>query len=452
MLILLAILLMARFIKRNSLWLKRMFIPSSLLAGLIGLVIGPQVLGLVSADVVAYWALIPKYLIIVVFAGLFLGRHIPTRKEIWKTASSQIAFGNTLAWGQYVIGIGLTMLILTPIFKTPPIAGALIEISFEGGHGTSAGLAPVFDKLGWSAGTDIALALATLSIFAAVLSGVLIVNWQKRKLGTLTSEDEWNKQQRRNIRSGYNLYNLGNKIVANPWAIVRAVVAYAVAIGVGWLMYQALVIGEAATLDRITTLRFMPYVPFFPLAMVGGLMVQLGLHHTKKQHLLNRRIVEIIGSIALDGLIASAIATVSLSAIATNWEVFVILGAAGIAWILFAFFWLAPKMFPRYWFEKGLTNIGQSMGTTATGFMFQRLVDPANTSGARESFSYKQLVFEPFMGGGIITATSLVVIYELGSVFALVTAMVVFLFWLILGFILGRRWSVDCNKHKSHIL
>jgi ESS family glutamate:Na+ symporter len=439
MLILFGILVAARFLKRRSARLKKLFIPSSLLAGLLGLVLGPQVLGLLSAETTSYWASLPKFLIIIVFAGLFLGRHIPSRKEIWRTASSQIAFGNTLAWGQYVIGIGLTMLILTPLFKTPPIAGALIEISFEGGHGTSAGLAPVFDKLGWSAGTDIALALATLSIFAAVISGILIVNWQKRKLGTVDDEEEWEKQQRRNVRSGYNLYNLGTKIVSSPGAIARALLAYAVAIAIGWVMYQFLIWGEAVTLDKITDLRFMPYVPFFPIAMVGGLVAQLGLHRFQKQHLVRRRIVEIIGSIALDVLIASAIATVSLNAIATNWEVFVILGTAGIVWILFSFFWLAPRMFPNYWFEKGLTNVGQSMGTTATGFMFQRLVDPANKSGARESFSYKQLVFEPFMGGGLITATSLVVIYELGSTFALVTALGVFIFWLVVGLKLGKK-------------
>ena len=221
--------------------------------------------------------------------------------------------------------------------------------------------------------------------------------------------------------------------------VLRSVVAYAASIGLGWIMYQALIWLEAISLDRLTGLRFMPYVPFFPLAMVGGLAVQLILRKTGKQHLISRRVIEIIGSIALDVLIMSAVATVSLSAIVANWEVFVVLGVAGIAWILFAFFWLAPRMFPQYWFEKGLTNIGQSMGTTATGFMFQRLVDPPNHTGSRESFAYKQLVFEPFMGGGIITATSLIVIAELGLVFAFVSALLIFIFWLVLGFYLGKK-------------
>jgi ESS family glutamate:Na+ symporter len=439
MLILFAILVVARFIKRNTRLLKRYLIPSSLIAGLLGLVLGPQVFNLIPADLVKYWEQLPKLLIIVVFAGLFLGRHIPSRKEIWKTAGAQIAFGNTLAWGQYVVGIGLTMLVLRPLFGVPSIAGALIEISFEGGHGTSAGLAPIFDKLGWSAGKDLALALATLSIFAAIISGMLIVNWHQRKSGITLDKIEEKKQERQRIRSGYSFSRLGERISTTPLMVLRSILAYAGAILLGWVMYQGLIWVEAVTLDKFTDLRFMPYVPFFPLAMVGGLVVQLILRKTGKQHLISRRVVEIIGSIALDVLIMSAVATVSLSVVATYWETFVILGLAGIAWILFAFFWLAPRMFPAHWFEKGLTNIGQSMGTTATGFMFQRLVDPPNHTNSRESFAYKQLVFEPFMGGGIITATSLVVISELGLGFALVSAVIILIFWLILGFYLGRK-------------
>jgi ESS family glutamate:Na+ symporter len=436
---LLGVIIIARFVKRSSIRLQKLYLPSSLIAGVIGLVFGPQVLRLIPEWVTAYWGSLPRYLIVVVFAGLFLGRHIPSRKEIWKTAGAQIAFGNTLAWGQYVIGIALTSLILTPLFNTPRVAGALIEISFEGGHGTSAGLGPVFDRVGWSAGTDIALALATLSIFAAIISGVLIVNWQKRKQGVVENAEEWDKQRRQQVRNGYNLRTLLRKILSDPGVILRSVLAYALAILIGWLIYLGLVVIEATTLDKITQLRFMPYVPFFPMAMIGGIIVQLTLRRTNRQGLLSRRISEVVGSVALDLLIASAIATVSLKAIATNWEVFIVMGTAGIAWILFSFFVLAPRMFPSFWFEKGLTNIGQSMGTTATGFMLQRLVDPGNQSNARESFSYKQLVFEPFMGGGIITATALVVIFELGSGFAFLSASVVFLFWLILGLKLGRK-------------
>jgi len=48
--------------------------------------------------------------------------------------------------------------------------------------------------------------------------------------------------------------------------------------------------------------------------------------------------------------------------------------------------------------------MGQSMGVTATGLMLLRIVDPDYKTPALEAFAYKQLLHEPFMGGGIITS------------------------------------------------
>lgn len=438
------ILSIARFIKRGSGVLQRFFIPSALVAGFMGLVLGPQVLKTITPEVVSYWATWPKHLITVVFAGLFLGKIIPGRREIWQTSGPMIAFGNTLAWGQYVIGIALTLLVLGPIYGASPLTGALIEVSFEGGHGTAAGLAPTFDKLGWAAGTDIALTLATFSIIMAILLGVLLVNWQNwRKHHTSKISREEREQQRRQmVRSGYNIISLGKKVNTNPKAIVINLLAFAVAIGLGWLMQQGLIRAEEYLLSSRTTLRFFPYLPLFPLAMLGGLLLQIFLRKIHQQTLIQRRTAEIISSIALDVLIVSAIATVSLKAISSNLAIIVILGLAGVLWILFGFLFLAPRMFTHFWFERGLTNMGQSMGMTATGLLLGRLADPNNHSRARESFAYKQLVFEPFMGGGIVTASAVILLHEFGQVPILIITTVITAFWLILGLWLGRKKNV----------
>lgn len=433
LLILFAILLSARFIKRGSGIFQRFFIPSSLIAGVGGLLLGPQVFGIISADITHYWAQLPKHLINIVFAGLFLGKIIPSGKEIWRRAGPMIAFGNTLAWGQYVVGIALTMFLLTPLFGTNPMAGGLIELGFEGGHGSAAGLAPTFQELGWAEGTDIALALATFSLVMALISGIILINWRNRKHGYLTSKANWEQQRKQLIRSGYNLHRLSKKVNTNPLAIVINTAAFAAAIGIGWLILQALILLEDIVLRGFTDLRFFTYLPLFPLTMIGGLIVQMTLRKFHKQTLIQRRTAEIFSAIALDVLIASAVATVSLKAIGGNLEVFLVLGVAGFVWILGCFMLLAPRMFPNYWFENGITNTGQSMGMTATGLLMNRLADPTNKAKAKEGFSYKQLVFEPFMGGGIITASAAIVIYEMGSMFALLSALGITVFWLVVG-------------------
>ena len=434
------IMVVARFIKRNTPLLQNYFIPSALVAGLLGLIFGPQVLDTIPAELTSYWAEWPKYLISVVFAGLFLGKTIPKLRDIWRMSGPMIAFGNTLAWGQYVLGILATLLILGPFFGANPLSGALVEISFEGGHGTAAGLAPTFESLGWSEGTDIALGLATVSIIAAIISGILLVNWHTRRGGGQhTDIGMVDKQHKQMIRSGYNLIALGRKIQSSPKAIAINVLAFTLAIGLGWVMLQACIWAEDTLLSPITHIRFFEHLPLFPMAMLGGLLIQIFLRHIGQQQLISRRTAGIISTIALDVLIASAIATVSLSAIGNNLPIFITFAAIGIAWILIGFLVLAPRMFTHFWFEKGLTNMGQSMGMTATGLLLGRLADPLNKSEARESFAYKQLAFEPFMGGGIVTAGAVIVLHEFGQVPVLIATTVITLFWLLLGLHLGRQ-------------
>jgi len=273
--ILLIILMIARFIKRGSGILQKLFIPSALVAGFAGLILGPQVLGTIPKEITDIWASLPKYLISVVFAGLFLGKTIPKLKDIWKTSGSMIAFGNTIAWGQYVLGILLTVFILVPFFNANPLSAALIEISFEGGHGTAAGLAPTFEQLGWPQGTDIALGLATFSIIAAIFSGIIIINVHNRKLTKNSSTETFDHIEKQMIKSGYNLVGFTNKFNTNPRAVLINIIAFIVAIFIGWVLLKGLVYLEDLLLSPFTDIRFFEYLPLFPLAMLGGLIVQL---------------------------------------------------------------------------------------------------------------------------------------------------------------------------------
>lgn len=434
------ILVIARFIKRGSDTLQRFFIPSSLVAGVIGLILGPQILETIPPEITAEWAKLPKHLINVVFAGLFLGKVIPDRKKIWRLAGPMVAFGNVLAWGQYVIGAALAMFLLVPVFNASPLVGSLIEISFEGGHGTAAGLAPTFQQLGWSEGSDIALTIATISIVAAILMGIFFVNWHSRhgrdyKMQQAALE----RRKKQMIRSGYNLLRLGEKLSTNPKAISINLIAFMLAIGIGWLLWQGLISAEELLLAGATHIRFFKYLPMFPLAMIGGLILQMALRKIGQQALIQRRTAEIISAIALDILIASAVATISLDVLSSKLPIILILSTAGITWIVVAFLALSPLFFRSYWFEKGVTNMGQSMGMTATGLLLQRLADPSNKSKSRESFAYKQLVFEPFMGGGIITASAAIFIYEFGLLPTLVVSSVMTLLWLFVGLHLGLK-------------
>lgn len=429
----------ARLIKRRVGLLQRYFIPSSIIGGTLLLLAGPQLFAIVPAGSTNILSLFPALLINVVFAGLFLGKSTPGPRQIWNQAGPMIAFGGTIAWGMYVIGILLTLLVLTPLFGAPPIFATLLEISFTGGHGTAAGLAPMFAELGWPDATDMALGLATFSIITAVIVGIAIINIYNRRAGRVFDRAAMVLQQKRMIRNGYSLVRVTSRFERNPRELIIVAIMFGLAIAIGWLILQLLIWLESLLLSDVTTVRFFVHLPLFPLAMFGGLIVQILLSRTNLSEHLNQKTVQTIGTIALDLLIITAIGTMSLNVIGANLPAFIILAFSGVAWILSCFYFLAPRIFRRHWFVYGITDTGQALGMTATGLLLNRLADPANRTGVREAFAYKQLAFEPFMGGGVVTAMAAITIVEIGQMPALVIATFFMFFWLIVGLLLGSR-------------
>jgi glutamate:Na+ symporter, ESS family len=433
--------------ERSSL-LVRLFIPGSLLAGAIGLALGPEVAGRITgtdglwpAAVRETWAELPGLLISVVFAALFLGERIPTPRQIWRLAGPQVAFGQTMAWGQYCVGLLLALLVLGPVFALPPVAGTLIEIGFEGGHGTSAGMAGAFDAVGFPEGTDLALGLATIGILAAVLIGVAFVNWAVRSgrvsHETLAAGDGYDGDRegdgtREDREDGVHL--------PAGWMLLHVPIAIAAAIAIGWLLLQGLqALEDALWASQATVIA---YMPLFPFAMLGGITVQVALMRAGRTALLDRRTASMIRRLALDLLITAAIATLALTTIAADIVPFLLLAVAGIVWSLFALLVLAPRMLPDWWVERAAADLGQSLGMTATGLLLLRVADPADRSPVLGAFGYKQLLFEPIVGGGLFTAASVPLVASFGGWPVLAFVAVLMVGWLILGlYLFGTRRS-----------
>ncbi|MBS1371385.1 MAG: sodium:glutamate symporter, partial [Lentisphaeria bacterium] len=141
---------------------QRLYLPASVIGGLLGLLwintLGKSALPGWHDS----WGALPGFLINIVFAALFIGAKIPKMRTIWSEASPQLCMGQLLAWGQYVIGLGLTAVVLIPLFGVNKAFGNLLEIGFEGGHGTVAGLTKTFMEFDWEAGIALGYTMATV--------------------------------------------------------------------------------------------------------------------------------------------------------------------------------------------------------------------------------------------------------------------------------------------------
>ncbi len=479
------LILIGRVIQQKSTWLQKLYLPESVIAGFLALILGPEVLGTIASNILGentiiagglfspeirtVWQQAPSVFINIVFAALFLGESIPNLKSIWQKAAPQVVFGQSIAWGQYVLGLLVTLLILVPVFNVDPTVGALIEIAFEGGHGTAAGMQDTFAKLGFAEGGDLAVGLATVGIISGIVVGTFLVNWGRRKeyiesakinypeldeyegivpkeVLQRRDEEEKEKEEREEfIRSRRK--ELTKNLLIDPLSLNFGFIGLAVVIG--WLILHLLQIIESFTWG-LTGLEIVDYVPLFPMTLLGGIIVQLGLRKLNLQLLIRRSLMDNLAGLALDVVIVSALASISLQVLGGNLGVFVILSVVGIAWNIFAFVFLAPRLIPQFWFERGIGDMGQSMGVTATGILLLRMVDPHNKSQAFESFAYKQLFFEPIVGGGLFTAAAPILIVNFGSVTMLIVTSVLLAFWLIFGFVLfGKEAKQARIKEKQ---
>ena len=426
--------------------IRRLFIPTSLAAGIVLLVLGPQIAGehfpalQIPKEFYEMWQVLPKYMIVLVFAGLFLGKPLISLKNMWKLAGPQVAFGQTIAWGQYVVAGLLALFVLVPFFGAPPYVAALLEISFEGGHGTVAGMTPVFNDLDFEEGRQIATGLATASLLTALITGVILINWARRK-GHIKSggpvQVARNRVYYHTIVAEIRRKGVSFRKVVTVKSLFFHILLLLSGVAVGWLIHQGLLLVESLTWGRDGH-RFFAYVPLFTFAMFGGMAAQFIWR--KLGFKVNREVVDLITTLTLTLLIMAAIGTMSLEFLVKDAVIFGLLYGAGVVWILFAFFFFARRMFQRYWFQNAIISYGQAMGMTATGLLFAQMVDPKNKTNAVEGFGYKQLMFEPLMGGGLVTALSMPLIILLGLPTFIAACVVIMAFWMCLGlFMFGKR-------------
>lgn len=391
--------------------LGRLLLPVSLIGGFVGLACGPYGFGLVPPDVVASWATWPPVLINFVFAALFLGVTVPSPRTIVRLGGPLVRFSVVTALGQYAVGMLLTWLVLTPWFGTPALFACLIEVGFSGGHGTASAMTSVFADLGFPAGGALGQMSATVGLVAGVVGGVGLIQYGVRR-GFATEVGEEGRasvaaggsglvrpEARRSIATGTISTD-----VLEPLTLHVAIAALAVL--VGWTMLSGL---------RALHPSLQGF-PLFPLAMVGGMLIQAASDRTGAATYFDRATFQRIMGLALDLLVVAAIASLQLDLFLQNVAPFALLMLAGIAWVVGSFLVLGPRMLGKHWFEQAIVVYGTQTGVAAVGLMLLRIVDPHHRTPAAQAFAARSMVTSPLLGGGLVTATMPLLLQQFGLV------------------------------------
>ena len=418
---------------------QKLYLPSSVIGGIFGLIIFSVFGDKIPSDIIGGIKRIPGFMINVIFAALFLGAVTPKIKTVFKYAFPQICMGQILAWGQYVIGLGLAGFIFMPFFGLNPAFGNLLEIGFQGGHGTVGGVSDVFRNFKWEDGIALGYTVATFGMITGIIIGMALVSWALKKghVSEIRTFDERNLFERIGVYRNQERPSAGLQTVfcdsIDSLAFHIALIGLAISIGFGILKgiqcLEVLCFPEAKV-------RFFTGFPLFPLCMIGGVLLQTLLNKIKLGDLVDKDQMQRLSGASLDFLVVSAVATIQLKVVADNFMPLLIMVVCGAIFCVLIVIFVAPRLLKKDWFEKAIADFGQATGVTATGLMLLRTVDPENRTEAAASFGYKQLIHEPIMGGGLWTAFALTLVFTIGWLPVWIISCVMLIIWGIIAAII----------------
>lgn len=423
-----ALLVVGKVLRMRVALLQRLYLPSSVIGGLLGLLVFTLADGYIAKDISSGMRAIPGFLINVIFATLFLGATIPKFKEVFTESFPQFCMGQILAWGQYVIGLGLAGFVFSKWCSLPVAFGNLLEIGFEGGHGTVGGMAESFKAYGWEEGIALGFTVATAGMVIGIVVGMLLIQWAHRRgyVKEIGSFEDRSLHERLGIHVSRARPSAGRQTVLCD--------------SIDSLAWHLAVIGISVLIGKgLHLLIPMKGFPMFPLCMVGGVLLQVVAKALRQRLFIDRTQMEHISGAALDFLVVSAVATIRLDVVAANWMPLLLLVLFGCLWTVGVVVFIGPKIFKTAWFERSIAEFGQATGVTATGLMLLRTVDPHNRTPAAMAFGYKQLLHEPIMGGGIWTALALTLVYEWGWKPVFSISLLVMIVWIACAVYIARR-------------
>lgn len=438
------LLLIGTILRLKIPFFKKYIIPASLIAGFVGLALGPYGLQFLPEGMVSTWGGYAGILISIVFAPMLMGMRLNLKRFKETQALEQMAQTWNASFIQWGIPLLLTALLFTPVFGVNPLFGTLTEIGYSGGHGTAGGMTEVFNDLGWPEGASLALTVATIGLVTGIFGGVIIINYGVRKGYTnyIGKNDKVSSDNSPDLiplkeQTPSSMETVKSNVI-DGYAFHFALIS--IAILLGWFLQKFVS-------------QYVTGFPLFPMAMIGGMIVNWAVQKTSLRDAVNMETFRRIQGFALDFLIVAAVATIKIPLVIANFVPLLIISIVMLITMLFYFFYLGPRFFKKDWFEHSLIVFGAGTGVAAVGYMLLRMVDPKMESDAFIAYGLRAPFVAPFSGGGILTTLMPMLVLTYGALSIGAISIVVFIVVMIickLTGLYGKPVQVNVPKSRSY--
>lgn len=379
-----ALLLVGKLLRTRLRFIQSLFIPPGLLAGFIGLLLGPNCLDVLPLS--THTGVYAGILIAFVFGCLPFSTASARRggdniRRMWAFSQS----GMLLQWA---LGGFLGIFVLSRVWPLNEAFGIAMPAGYCGGHGTAAAVGQAFGQKGFEDMLTLAMTAATVGILASVIIGLVIIKVGARRGYTTYLSDF--KDLPHELRTGLLPKEKQESMGS---ATVSPISIDPLAFNVSLIIFIAL--GGYCISKGVSYFFPQLELPVFSCAFIFGILLKKVLAKGKASHYFCPQTIGHISGAFTDYLVAFGIASIKLSVVLHYLVPLLVLLAAGLAFTFLFVFFVARKTLSHNWFEKALFTWGWFTGTMAMGIALLRIADPQMKSRCMEEYAVAYLFIAP---------------------------------------------------------
>ena len=387
-------LLIANALKKSVPFLQASLIPTSVLGGLILLIICSiytAITGRALFDEPIFAGKGMATLEIITYHALAIGFIATTLKSSDKKMSKQrsVEVFNTGVTTvstyliQAIFGLGITIVVAKIVEGFFPAAGILLPFGYGQGTGQALNYGSIYESdYGFVGGRSFGLTIAALGFLSASIGGVIHLHILKKKGRIQTIGAEEGKLTGEDVQSEGEIPMNGSmdKLTVQ---IAFIAVAYAVAYG---LMY---LLGELLPGMRSVIYGFNFLLGVLSATLVKAVMNLLNKKRVVKKQYTNNFLLTRVGNFFFDLMVVAGIAAIRLDLLKDYWGIILILGVVGLVITYFYNVFIARVLFKDYADEQFMAMFGMLTGTASTGIILLRELDPDFKTPVSDNLVYQ---------------------------------------------------------------
>ena len=335
---------------------------------------------------------------------------------------------------QGILGMAITMaaaLVLSGFFSA---AGILLPFGYGQGTGQAMNYGNIYEMdYGFDGGKGFGLTIAALGFLSASIGGVVHLNYLRRKGKILSDAEKAEKLDAEQIQSENEIPMQGSmdKITVQMALILGSYfVAHLLMTGLGMLLP-----GMKSTIYGFNFL-----LGVIAATLVKVVMGFLYKHKAIKREYANNFLLTRCSNFFFDVMVVAGIAAIRLSVLEQYWGIMLILGLVGAVSTYIYLRIVAVKLFPKYKEEQFLATYGMLTGTASTGIILLREIDEDFKTPAADNMVYQTLP-------AIVFGFPIMLLATLAPVKPVLTWVILILFFIVMNVILFR--SLIFKKKKK---